>query len=227
MVRSPNIWNARILIVDDEQANALLLERILTDAGYTAITCTLNSSAVCGLHLEHHFDLILLDLQMPGMNGFQVMEELKILKLDDYLPVMVLTAHPAHKLKALKCGAKDFISKPFDLNEVLLRVHNMLEVRLLHRETQERGKRLESLVHNDPLTGLGNRRLLAERMSMAMAHARRKKRSMAVIYLDLDGFKQINDTLGHGVGDLLLVAVSDRLSSLVREEDTLVRLGGD
>jgi diguanylate cyclase (GGDEF)-like protein len=86
---------------------------------------------------------------------------------------------------------------------------------------------LETLALNDPLTGLANRRLLADRMLMDLIHARRNKSAMAVLYLDLDGFKQINDTLGHGVGDSLLKMVATRLVAAVREEDTVARLGGD
>ena len=89
---------------------------------------------VCELHLKNRYDLILLDLQMPGMDGFQVMEGLKEIEPDGYLPVLVITAQPGHKLRALQAGAKDFVSKPFELAEVLARVHNMLEVRLLHKE---------------------------------------------------------------------------------------------
>src|SRR6185369_8464408 len=124
---------------------------------------------------------------------------------------------PAHKLRALQSGAKDFVSKPFDLTEVLLRVHNLLEVRLLHEAARNYGKMLEAMALNDPLTGLANRRLLADRMSMALVHARRNKSAMAVVYLDLDGFKLINDTLGHGVGDFLLKIVAERLTASVRE----------
>jgi len=141
--------------------------------------------------------------------------------------VLAVTAQPAHKLRALQVGAKDFVSKPFDLAEVLMRVHNMLEVRLLHEAARNHGKMLECLALNDPLTGLANRRLLTDRMSMALVHARRNKSAMAVVYLDLDGFKQINDTLGHGVGDVLLKIVAGRLVATVREEDTVARLGGD
>jgi DNA-binding response OmpR family regulator len=89
---------------------------------------------VCALHRKNRYDLILLDLQMPGVDGFQVMEGLKTNEADSYLPVIVLTAQPGHKLRALQAGAKDFISKPFDLVEVKKRIHNMLEVRLLYKE---------------------------------------------------------------------------------------------
>ena len=132
MLSNAEILNAGILIVDDQEANVRLLEQMLRNAGYTRISSTRDPRAVCALHLDNHYDLILLDLQMPGMDGFQVMESLKAIETDGYLPVLAVTAQPAHKLRALQCGAKDFVSKPFDLVEVLMRVHNLLEVRLLH-----------------------------------------------------------------------------------------------
>jgi diguanylate cyclase (GGDEF)-like protein/PAS domain S-box-containing protein len=226
-VTAADILNASILIVDDREANVQLLEQTLHEAGYRCITSTLDPHAVCALHRANHYDLILLDIEMPGMNGFQVMEGLKKIEADGYPPVLALTAEQAHKLRALQGGAKDFISKPFDLAEVLMRVHNMLEVRLLHEAARNHGKRQEHLALNDPLTGLANRRLLADRMSMAIVHARRNKSAMAVVYLDLDGFKQINDTLGHGAGDTLLKMVAERLVATVREDDTVARVGGD
>ncbi|MBA3024151.1 MAG: diguanylate cyclase [Sideroxydans sp.] len=227
MINSSDILHGKVLIVDDKEADVLLLERMLRGAGYVSIASTMHPGGVCELHRKNRYDLILLDLEMPGMDGFQVMEGLKAIETEGYMPVLAVTAQPAHKLRALQGGAKDFVSKPFDLAEVLMRVHNMLEVRLLHEAARNHGKMLESLALNDPLTGLANRRLLADRMSMAIVHARRNKSAMAVVYLDLDGFKQINDTLGHGAGDVLLKMVAGRLVATVREEDTVARLGGD
>ncbi len=155
------------------------------------------------------------------------MEELSALDAHDYLPVLALTAEPAYKLPALKAGAKDFIAKPFDPEEALTRIHNMLEVRLLHDEARHNAWTMESLALHDALTGLANRRLLTDRISTMLANTRRNNGSIAVVYLDLDGFKQINDTLGHGVGDTLLKMVSQRLSAVVREEDTAGRVGSD
>ena len=146
-----DILNGGILIVDDLEANVQLLERMLRDAGYVRITSTRDPHAVCDLHRANHYDLILLDLRMPGMDGFQVMEGLKEIETDGYLPVLAITAQPAHKLRALQGGAKDFISKPFDLAEVLMRVHNMLEVRLLQEAACNYSKMLEALALNDPL----------------------------------------------------------------------------
>ena len=227
MSNSADILNGKILIVDDQQANIQMLEQLLRGAGYSGIMRTTDPTAVCDLHRENHYDLILLDLQMPGMDGFEVMKGLQAIETDGYLSVLAVTAEPAHKLRALQGGAKDFVSKPFDLAEVLMRVHNLLEVRLLHEAARTHGEKQESLALHDQLTGLANRRLLADRMSMAVAHARRNKSTMALVYLDLDGFKQINDTLGHAAGDLLLKMVAQRLVVTVREEDTVSRQGGD
>jgi len=142
MISAMDILQGRILIVDDQEANVFLLEQMLREAHYTSIASTMDPSQVCELHLINHYDLIVLDLQMPGMDGFQVMENLKEIEKDGYLPVLVITAQPDHKLRALKAGAKDFVSKPFDLAEVLLRVRNMLEVRLLHQETKHLYERI-------------------------------------------------------------------------------------
>ncbi len=170
MISSSDILQGKILIVDDQKANILLLERMLRGAGYVSIESTNDPEEVYKLHLNNRYDLILLDLQMPGLDGFEVMERLKEIEPQDmlleltlkhhfqvtagldevepsgYLPVIVITAHPDHKLRALQLGARDFISKPFDLAEVLARVRNMLEVRLLYVETKSYIKVLEQKV---------------------------------------------------------------------------------
>lgn len=146
ILTTTEILDASILIVDDQEANVSLLEQVLGEAGYTRVASTMNPQEVCALHRRNHYDLILLDLQMPGMDGFQVIEGLKTNTSDDYLPVLVITAQPGHKLRALQAGAKDFISKPFDLVEVKTRIHNMLEVRLLYRKLENHNQALERAV---------------------------------------------------------------------------------
>ncbi len=146
MLNPVDILNANILIVDDKEANVRLLEGMLAAAGYTSLISTTDPREVCRLYRMGRYDLILLDLQMPGMDGFQVMEGLKEIEPDGYLPVLVITAQPSHKLRALQAGARDFISKPIELAEVLLRVHNMLEVRLLHKELHHYNNILEQKV---------------------------------------------------------------------------------
>ena len=146
MISKSDIQNARILIVDDQEANIRLLEQILSDANYTSITSVTDPREVCALYAEYRYDLILLDLQMPGMDGFQVIEGLKKIEAGGYLPVLVITAQPGHKLRALQAGAKDFVSKPFDLIEVQTRIHNMLEVRLLYKKLENYNRELEQIV---------------------------------------------------------------------------------
>ena len=146
MVNSADILNAKILVVDDKEPNVRLIEGMLRVAGYASIESTTDPNEVCELHRKNRYGLILLDLQMPGMDGFQVMEALKEIEEDGYLPVLVITAQPDHKLRALQAGAKDFVSKPFDLAELMARVHNILEVRLLHLETKNYSKVLEETV---------------------------------------------------------------------------------
>ncbi|WP_300749961.1 response regulator [Janthinobacterium sp.] len=146
MLQATEILNASILVVDDQEANVMLLEQMLRNAGYSRISSTMDPQAVRGLHQEHRYDLILLDLQMPEMDGFEVMEGLRDIEAGSYLPVLVITAQPGHKLRALQAGAKDFVSKPFDLVEVKTRIHNMLEVRLLYQKLNEYSKSLELMV---------------------------------------------------------------------------------
>jgi PAS domain S-box-containing protein len=143
MINSSDILKASILIVDDQQADVSLLEQALRGAGFISVASTMNPQEVCELHRKNRYALILLDLLMPDVDGFQVMEGLKAIETDGYLSVLVFTAHPGHKLRALKAGAKDFVSKPLDLAEVLLRVHNLLEVRLLHLESSLRTEQAE------------------------------------------------------------------------------------
>jgi PAS domain S-box-containing protein len=141
-----DILDSSILIVDDQAANVKLLEALLSEAGYKNIASTMNPKEVCALHQANGYDLILLDLHMPAMDGFQVMVALQANQADSYLPVIALTAQPGHKLRALQAGAKDFISKPFDLVEAKTRIHNMLEVRLLYKKLENYSQMLEQTV---------------------------------------------------------------------------------
>jgi diguanylate cyclase (GGDEF)-like protein/PAS domain S-box-containing protein len=364
MVDASKILAAKILIVDDQPANIQLLEMMLQRAGYLDVSSTTDPTAVAALYRENRHDLILLDLHMPGMSGFQVMEALTELEPSGYLPVLVITAQPSEKLRALTAGARDFISKPFDRSEVLTRIHNMLEVRLLHDESRVHGKLLEAqvaertaelrqseemfrdlaanipealwirdaakhvieyanpawrnltgldavrgdpaealyqaihrddlhwvthdrrkapgaeasteyrlvrpdqsvrwvrartfpisnpmgdaawvaeimedvtqrreaqrrLVHlagHDALTDLPNRSRIYETLHDAMMSVEEQEKELSVLLLDVDYFKNVNDTLGHTVGDALLKEFAARLVKCVRPGDVVGRLGGD
>jgi signal transduction histidine kinase len=135
MVSSADILGAKILVVDDQEIEVQLIERMLRVAGYISVESTTDPNEVCELYRKNRYSLILLDLQMPGMDGFEVMEGLRGIEATGYLPVIAITAEPGHKQRALEAGAKDFVGKPFDRAELRARVHNILEVRLLHLET--------------------------------------------------------------------------------------------
>ena len=366
MISQSDIYAAKILIVDDQDVNLRLLEHLLGSGGYSAISSTLDARAVAGLHQRHQFDLIILDLVMPGMSGYDVMDALRPLELEGYLPVLVIAADPDAKLAALEAGARDFISKPFDALEVLTRIRNMLEVRLLHRaarhyntllertvgqrtaelqrfrgamdattdaiflvdvlgmtlvdvndgacrllgyaraellalapgtllpsppapplaalpggaahlatdvtecellrrdlspvpvelgwhwyaqapvaggqaaggllliavardisERRQAQERLKHLAHYDGLTGLPNRSLFYQTLAQAVELAQEKSWRIVVLFIALDRFKSINDTLGAALGDELLRQFSNRLVECVRLRDTVGRLGND
>jgi DNA-binding response OmpR family regulator len=140
-----NILDATILIVDHEEANVSLLERVLRDAGHQQITSTTNPLDVCPLHRTHCYDLIVLDISTPDMDGFAVMADLKIDAVDNHLPVLVLITHPNQLPRALEVGARDFISKPFELVEVRTRIRNMLEIRLLYKKIALYNQRIEAI----------------------------------------------------------------------------------
>jgi len=146
MITPAEVRRARVLVVDDQPVNVQLLEYLLKTTGYENVHSTTDPRQVVALHLKYRFDLIILDLHMPHMDGFQVMEALKPLESESWLPVLVVTAEPDKKLAALEAGARDFIGKPLDTVEVMTRIRNLLEVRLMHRESLAHGANLERTV---------------------------------------------------------------------------------
>jgi diguanylate cyclase (GGDEF)-like protein len=227
MAESIAVFDARILIVDDRLPNVVLLERLLQNAGYHNLHSTTDPFVVCDLHRQHHFDLILLDLQMPGMDGFTLMAALQTIDAPGYAPILAITVEPLHRLRALRSGAKDFICKPFDRVELITRIYNMVEVRLLYKMQEKTARAMERVALHDELTGLPNRRLMLDRLRQARLASERSGQFDALMFLDLDNFKQLNDTRGHGVGDLLLQQVATRLQACLREVDSVARFGGD
>jgi serine phosphatase RsbU (regulator of sigma subunit) len=167
MISATDILSAKILVVDDKEPNIRLIEGLLRIAGYTDVHSTMNPREVCGLYRENRHDLILLDLQMPGMDGFEVMQELKQIEGDGYLPVLVITAQPDHKLRALEAGARDFVSKPFELSELRARVRNVLEVRLFSEALAATVRDLETAREVLRLKTLEEKRRLEQELAMA------------------------------------------------------------
>jgi adenylate cyclase len=209
-----SLLNAKILIVDDKPMNITLLEETLGSAGYTCVTSTVDPTAVCDLHVKNRYDLIVLDLQMPGMDGFEVMERLKLVETDGYLPILVVTAQPDHKLRALRAGAKDFLSKPLELAEVLTRVHNMLEVRLLHTALRQKNEELKRLV--DEVVA---ERKVSERLALHVPADSIAARLQARPDVSADSFPEVTVLIADIVGftKLAPAVAPERLSELLGE----------
>ncbi|VAX09820.1 Response regulator [hydrothermal vent metagenome] len=144
-----NLQSANILVVDDEETNAILLERILTTSGYSNVISTQDPHQVAKLYRQHHSDLILLDINMPHMNGYEVMTQLKAMTDGELPPILVLTAQQQQHFRqqALDCGARDYVTKPFDLKELLSRVRNLLEVQLAHKFMLHQNEILDQRIH--------------------------------------------------------------------------------
>ena len=218
---------AKLLIVDDSARHGTSLGELLRLQDYVHVDVITDPRQVLPLQVANDYDLILLDLHMPQIDGFTVMEALKENRSDDYLPVLVITAYSSLKHQALGAGALDVLLKPYNIDEMALRVRNTVHVRLLYKELVRQAEDHRKMALHDPLTGLPNRRLLLDRIETAVQYARRSGKYMAVLYLDLDGFKAVNDRFGHACGDILLQLVAKRLSSGARQVDTVGRLGGD
>ena len=204
MIPFSAILQAKLLIVDDLVANVLLLERLLRSAGYSDISSTQNPTEVVDLHRQNRYDLILLDLNMPEMDGFQVMEGLKEIEIEGTLPVLVITAQPNEKLRALKFGALDFLSKPFDIAEVLARVQNLLQVRLLNLETQKlyeqvlADQKLSEILLNNVMPRAiaerlkGRSKLTADHLNQAIVDS---YANVTVLFADIVGFTAFSQSV--------------------------------
>jgi PAS domain S-box-containing protein len=203
MITASDILKAGILIVDDQPANVALLQDILHHAGYQSVDSTTEPGAVPELYRANRYDLILLDLQMPGMDGFEVMEALKKIETDGYLPLLVITAQPAHKLRALHAGARDFVSKPFELAELLMRVRNLIEIRLLQREAKLRTEQAEVRERELRVSELSYRRLFeaARDGIFILDVATGRITDVNPFLVNLLGFSH-EDMLGKTVGEL-------------------------
>jgi putative two-component system response regulator len=176
------LTEANILVVDDQEANVRLLERILERAGYTNVATTTDPRLVLSLYAQFEPDLIVLDLVMPHMDGFEIMEELgKRVPEGTYLPVLVLTADvtPQARQRALSMGARDFLTKPFDHDEALLRIRNLLETRSLHLRLKDQNEALEEKVRQRTEALQRSLEVLqrtAEQRKMLLAHLARVNR---------------------------------------------------
>ncbi len=240
----------KILVVDDTHANLVAMRRLLADCGAELIEADSGNQALA-LCLDHDFALILLDVNMPDMDGFEVAALLGETEQLRETPIIFVTAAYADdlaRMKGYRSGAVDYIAKPINdailqsKVRVFLELHGartqlqqalgeisernrQLQVEIVERERIE--KQVRHQATHDMLTGLPNRVLFHDRLHTAIQRAQRQQQNFALVLLDIDGFKEVNDQHGHPAGDALLQQIAERLLAQLRESDTVARLGGD
>src|ERR1700716_1569667 len=256
----------RLLIVDDISDNRAILTRRFQRRGFDVVEAECGLTAI-GLIDRESFDLVLLDVMRPGIDGIETLKRIRSRNSASALPVIMVTAksESGNVVDALELGANDYVTKPVDFSVALARVNTQIsrkraeeqvvsaneELRKanedLERRVEERTSRLieanqklkneiaerqelqaksQYLAYHDSLTGLGNRLLFKEHLEEALTDVSVKQHPVAVLFLDLDGFKSVNDTLGHSFGDLLLKSIATKLRDIIRSTDRISRLGG-
>ncbi|MEH2349821.1 MAG: diguanylate cyclase [Nostoc sp.] len=231
-----------ILIVDDTPDNLRLLTKILESQGYI-IRKSLNGRMALQAAYRYPPDLILLDINMPEMNGYEVCQQLKASKTTDQIPIIFISALDQinDKVQAFELGGQDYITKPFQEVEVLIRVKNQLLIKQQYQQLLEQNQRLEHEIQErlkaeadirqlsitDDLTGLYNRRGFFWLTNQQFKIAQRTQMLCCLLFVDLDGLKQVNDSLGHEIGDRMIVDTAQILKQTFRESDIIARLGGD
>lgn len=276
------VLTGNILVVDDTAENLQLLDKTLSRAGYE-VRCVINGQMALRVARSQPPDLILLDIRMPEIDGYEVARQLKASEETAEIPIIFLSAldEAVDKIQAFAVGGVDYITKPFQVEEILIRVQNQIDLRAakvaifqlnaqleekvrertsqleianlelkkeivtrnlalakleaanqeLKREIAKRKQMQEKLLHiafHDALTELPNRLLFVQYLEETLSKAKEEEnRLFAVLFIDCDRFKLVNDSFGHSIGDRLLVAIARRLTSCLRPDDTIARLGGD
>ncbi|MBD3290957.1 diguanylate cyclase [candidate division KSB1 bacterium] len=229
------VANSKVLVVDDVPLNRKLQQAYLDAVGYEVLLAQDGVEALQRVE-EETPDLILLDVMMPKMNGFQVCRRLKNNDTTRFIPVIMVTAlnETEDKIKGIEAGADDFICKPFNKLELLARVKSLLRIKHLHDELETKIKELEAtqrklyqLAITDGLTRLHNYRYFNEQLLHELSRAKRHNLHVSVAMMDIDYFKTYNDTHGHPAGDEVLKTIADLLRTNIRKIDVAARYGGE
>ena len=217
-----------ILLAEDDEEVRDLLRINLTMAGYDVLEAV-DSDEVIRVCEEDHPDLLLLDVGLPGRDGFEVLDEVKSNSATADIPVVFLTGHSGSDsvVKALDHGASDFLSKPVGSQELTARVQAALRTKRLQDKLRQSNALLDAVSRTDVLTGLYNRRHLEERINDLNGNTGRSMRAVGLVLVDIDCFKNVNDTYGHDAGDEVLRSVARQLAKTVRSTDTIGRWGGE
>ncbi len=216
-----------ILIVDDTKINIDILLELLGDT--YDILVSLNGTRALEIIDENHVDIILLDILMPDINGYDVCRVLKSKEKTKHIPVIFITANTDEESieNAFEVGGIDYITKPFKALELLARLRTHLNMQELLKELEDSHKDLELLASQDHMTKLYNRRYFSEISMKILELAKRNKKDLSVLMLDIDKFKNVNDTYGHHVGDDVIIALANVLKNLSRNSDVACRFGGE
>ncbi|MEO5899961.1 MAG: diguanylate cyclase [Ilumatobacteraceae bacterium] len=218
----------RILVADDSLVVRAVLRDQLEREGYEVFEAT-DGLTVLAQTAAIRPDAILLDIEMPGLDGHQVLVRLKDDEQLRDIPVVFLTGRTTTEemVAGLRAGAHDYLKKPFEPAELIARIGGAVRIKRLQDELRERNDQLDRLSRIDPLTGCYNRRHIDEQLLRHASSARRRAQPMAVLMLDIDHFKRVNDTEGHPGGDIVLQQVVHRLQNAVRVDDLVGRWGGE
>ncbi|HZC74032.1 MAG TPA: diguanylate cyclase [Jatrophihabitans sp.] len=224
---SPN--GSTVLVVDDSFVVRTVVRSHLETEGYHVEEAEDGAAAVAACHHPPSPDVVLLDVEMPVMDGYQVLDRLKSDDLTREIPVVFLTSRTGMDdvVDGLRNGAHDYLRKPFEPAELVARVGAAAKVKRLQDELRARNAELERLSRTDMLTELANRRHIEDELRRYESAARRRDEHLGVVLFDIDRFKHINDTYGHGIGDEVLREIARRARSVLRTEDEVGRWGGE
>jgi two-component system chemotaxis response regulator CheY len=220
----------KILIVEDEKISRMILLRALEKQGYEVLVAEDGQEGWEIFQKEKEdIYLAILDWMMPKMDGLELCHHIKKSQVSHYVYVMFLTGKSDVKdiVEGLDRGADDYLTKPFDNRELLSRIKVGLKIVELEKALKEANRKLHVLATTDGLTGILNRRALLERLWDELSRAGREKKPLCLIMLDIDHFKNVNDTYGHDAGDKVLIEVVNRIKSELRPYDMMGRYGGE
>lgn len=219
---------ARILIIDDSKLILHVAKTILSNQGHQVLLAEDGNTGLQTAATEHP-DLILLDLILPGIDGYEVCQRIKKGDATSEIPVIMLTSksEAADKVRGLEMGASDYVTKPFDEGELIARVNIHLQIRELHESLKEKNRQLEEMANRDGLTGLYNHRYFQEAISKDFQRAVRYHESLSCVMFDIDHFKKFNDNYGHQTGDMVLKTLGALIEELIRDSDLSARYGGE
>jgi two-component system cell cycle response regulator len=218
----------RVVLVDDDPAILRLVSTILRPSGAEVICCPTGAAGLEALEMRE-WELCLLDRWLPDIDGRVICRRIKADRRFDARQVILLTAHSSldDKVSGFALGADDYITKPFQPVELMARVNAARRVIEMQKQLVEMAHRLEELSSRDSLTGVFNRRHFSTMLETAFQHSTRYQRPLSVVIIDVDHFKNINDSFGHQSGDVVLAEVAARFARSVRASDTVARYGGE